>query len=300
MFDYLLLISIRSIWSGCSSRCRPVSPSRRSICRASPPRRIAARINRRLKMSKDRTDRESVLVELRRERGLTAGGDYRLGLVALNRLILQSGLTIGFTRLVVFVAIGSVVAFARHVGVPPAFVEAAVAALFSATRAAVSWCCSVLRSPAAEQIRRAIPRRARHHRAQPARRPSGADRHQHGRPRNARPDRQRVRHRHRRDHLRRRSRNGDAQSLCPHRLRRPAAVRHRGRHPGLDRRQPRRNPGKPVRRHPPALQDAAQDPRARRRRPRLGDDPLGAADRHVLRHPVASCRISTARCGTCR
>ena len=60
-----------------------------------------SRINRRLMISKDRTDRESVLIELRRERGLTAGGDYRLNLVALNRLILQSGLTIGFGRLIV-------------------------------------------------------------------------------------------------------------------------------------------------------------------------------------------------------
>ncbi len=37
-------------------------------------------INRRLKVMDDKTDRESVLVQLRRERGLTAGGDYRLPL----------------------------------------------------------------------------------------------------------------------------------------------------------------------------------------------------------------------------
>ena len=58
-----------------------------------------SRINRRLAIAKDRTDRESVLVELRRERGLTGGGDYRIGLIALNRLILQSGLTLGVSRL---------------------------------------------------------------------------------------------------------------------------------------------------------------------------------------------------------
>ena len=51
-------------------------------------------INRRLMLSKDRPDREGVLIELRRERGLTAGGNYRLNFLALNRLILQSGLTI--------------------------------------------------------------------------------------------------------------------------------------------------------------------------------------------------------------
>ncbi len=92
-----------------------------------------SQVNRRLKLSKDRTDRETVLVELRRERGLTAGGNYRLGLVALNRLILQSGLTIGFTRLGVFVAIGSVLAFAVTLVFRHSFVEAGAAALFSAT-----------------------------------------------------------------------------------------------------------------------------------------------------------------------
>src|SRR5208282_4734942 len=71
-----------------------------------------SQINRRLMLSKDRTDRESVLVELRRERGLTSGGNFRFNLVALNRLILQSGITIGFARLVVIIAITSVVAFA--------------------------------------------------------------------------------------------------------------------------------------------------------------------------------------------
>ena len=50
-----------------------------------------------------------------------------------------------------------------------------------------------------------------------------------------------------------------AQSVFPHRPGRPAAVRHRGGDPELDRRQPRRNPGKPLRGDPPALQDAAQD-----------------------------------------
>ena len=58
-----------------------------------------SQINRRLMISKDRTDRESVLSELRRERGLTSGGDFQFGLVALNRLVLQSGLTIGLESL---------------------------------------------------------------------------------------------------------------------------------------------------------------------------------------------------------
>jgi tight adherence protein B len=90
-------------------------------------------INRRLQLSKETTNRESVLIELRRERGLTAGGNYRLGLVALNRLILQSGLTIGFTRLGVFVAIGSVLAFVLTLVFRHSIAEAAIAALFCGT-----------------------------------------------------------------------------------------------------------------------------------------------------------------------
>jgi tight adherence protein B len=45
-------------------------------------------INRRLKVMDDKPDRESVLVQLRRERGLTSGGDYRLPLININRLVL--------------------------------------------------------------------------------------------------------------------------------------------------------------------------------------------------------------------
>ena len=58
-------------------------------------------INRRLKVMDTRPDRESVLVQLRRERGLTASGDYRLPLVKLNQLMLQSGVSIGFGKLLI-------------------------------------------------------------------------------------------------------------------------------------------------------------------------------------------------------
>jgi tight adherence protein B len=92
-----------------------------------------SRINRRLMLSKDRTDRESVLVELRRERGLTAAGDYRMALVALNRLILQSGLTIGITRIFVIIGITSLFAFGATMIFRGSLVEAALAAAVSAT-----------------------------------------------------------------------------------------------------------------------------------------------------------------------
>lgn len=69
-------------------------------------------VNRRLQVMEDKTDRESVLVQLRRERGLTSGGEYRLPLINLNQLVLQSGLTIGFGRLLLLIAFGAGAAFA--------------------------------------------------------------------------------------------------------------------------------------------------------------------------------------------
>jgi len=92
-----------------------------------------SRINRRLMISKDRTDRESILIELRRERGLTAGGNYRLSLVALNRLFLQSGLTMGFGRFMVIVAIATVLAFCLTFLLRGSVWQAGLAALFGAT-----------------------------------------------------------------------------------------------------------------------------------------------------------------------
>jgi tight adherence protein B len=92
-----------------------------------------SKINRRLMLSKDRTDRESVLIELRRERGLSSGGNYRLDFVSINRLVLQSGLTIGFARLIVIITIVTVTVFAVTTFIRGSLVEAALAALFSAT-----------------------------------------------------------------------------------------------------------------------------------------------------------------------
>jgi len=87
-------------------------------------------INRRLKVMSDKTDRESVLVQLRRERGLTSGGDYRLPLINLNQLLLQSGLTIGFGRLVLVIVIGMVGVFAGVLTLKGNVTYAVLAALF--------------------------------------------------------------------------------------------------------------------------------------------------------------------------
>ncbi len=88
-------------------------------------------INRRLKVMDSKPDRESVLVQLRRERGLTSGGDYRLPLINLNKLVLQSGLTIGFGRLMLIVLIVMIGAFAVTMVFEERVLHAVLAALFS-------------------------------------------------------------------------------------------------------------------------------------------------------------------------
>jgi tight adherence protein B len=63
-------------------------------------------INRRLRLMKNQPDRQNVLIQLRRERGLTGGGGYAMRILSLNRLVLQSGLTLGLNR-IVFVSLGA-------------------------------------------------------------------------------------------------------------------------------------------------------------------------------------------------
>jgi tight adherence protein B len=92
-----------------------------------------SQINRRLMLSKEQKDRENVLIELRRERGLTSGGNYRLHFVALNRLILQSGVTIGFARFIIIIAVISVAAFVGTFLFLNNILQATGAAFLSAT-----------------------------------------------------------------------------------------------------------------------------------------------------------------------
>jgi tight adherence protein B len=52
-------------------------------------------VNRRLKLSKSQPDREAILIQLRRERGLSSDGMLRYGVQWFNRLMLESGMTRG-------------------------------------------------------------------------------------------------------------------------------------------------------------------------------------------------------------
>ncbi len=70
------------------------------------------RINRRLAIDGKEGDREKVLVQLRRERGLSADGGNLLPLVSLNRLIMQSGVAVTPARIAPALAGGALLAFA--------------------------------------------------------------------------------------------------------------------------------------------------------------------------------------------
>ena len=89
------------------------------------------RINRRLSLLNETVDRQSILVELRRERGLTTGGDFRLPVVSLNRLIVQSGIAMGLSRIAIFAGIAAVITLAALIVLRGSIVEGVLGALFS-------------------------------------------------------------------------------------------------------------------------------------------------------------------------
>lgn len=70
----------------------------------------ANNVNRRLRVMQDEMDRTVVLTELRRERGISADGHYIMGFKALNRLIVQSGVTLGIQKISIL-AVLSAIAF---------------------------------------------------------------------------------------------------------------------------------------------------------------------------------------------
>lgn len=82
------------------------------------------RVNRRLSLLNDTVDRQGILVQLRRERGLTMGGDFRLPVVSLNRLIVQSGLSIGLSQIGILAGVAAAATFATILMTTGSFVEA--------------------------------------------------------------------------------------------------------------------------------------------------------------------------------
>lgn len=67
--------------------------------------------NKRLKLLAKNQLHEDALFELRRQRGLGTDGTYSLPLISFNRLILQSGITIGVKRIIMLMAAVGVAAY---------------------------------------------------------------------------------------------------------------------------------------------------------------------------------------------
>src|SRR6185295_11767091 len=55
-------------------------------------------VNRRMRLIQNEPNRENILVQLRRERSLTSSGGFALPLESFNRLVMQSGLTMGLAK----------------------------------------------------------------------------------------------------------------------------------------------------------------------------------------------------------
>ena len=58
-----------------------------------------SQLNRRLRLMKRQSNREQILIQLRRERALTAAGAYSSAFTSINKLILQSGIKLSVGKL---------------------------------------------------------------------------------------------------------------------------------------------------------------------------------------------------------
>jgi tight adherence protein B len=91
-----------------------------------------SRVNRRLKLSKDKPDREAILIQLRRERGLSSEGLLRYGVQWFNRTLLESGLRIGVWGLAAIAFVAGGAAFLGVMHFRESMIEAGAAALVAA------------------------------------------------------------------------------------------------------------------------------------------------------------------------
>lgn len=92
-----------------------------------------SQLNRRLRLMKHQPNREQILVQLRRERSLTAAGTYSSAFTSLNRLVLQSGLKLSVGKLGVICAILFALVFGAVWILRDNLLHAALAATFCST-----------------------------------------------------------------------------------------------------------------------------------------------------------------------
>ena len=88
-------------------------------------------VNRRLALLSDTVDRQAILVQLRKERGLTMSGDFRLPAASFNRLVVQSGVRMGLTRIGLLAVIAAGATFIGLIVMRGSSVEALLGMLFS-------------------------------------------------------------------------------------------------------------------------------------------------------------------------
>jgi tight adherence protein B len=89
-------------------------------------------VNRRLRLTSNEPDHEKILVQLRRERGLTGEGHFRFASRWFNQLLLESGLTTGPTLLIAFAVLGGGGAFFGLNMMRESLIEASFGALAGA------------------------------------------------------------------------------------------------------------------------------------------------------------------------
>jgi tight adherence protein B len=90
-------------------------------------------VNRRMRLLQNEPNRENILLQLRRERSLTASGQYAWKIESFNRLVMQSGLTLGIWKLLTIVLLFATFVFGLSFvkGFGP--IPSGAMALFSAT-----------------------------------------------------------------------------------------------------------------------------------------------------------------------
>ena len=97
------------------------------------PRSYRNTVNHRLRMMNGTLDREAILLQLRRERGLDDSGNFMLPVRAFSRLVMQSGIRFGVGRIVIFVAALAAVAFVAALSFIGNLIAAAAIAVASGT-----------------------------------------------------------------------------------------------------------------------------------------------------------------------
>lgn len=90
-------------------------------------------VNRRMRLLQSEPNRENILVQLRRERSLTSGGDYAFQFQSFNRLVMQSGLSIGIWKFALFVLLFALAVFGVMFVQGYSLIASGGAALFCST-----------------------------------------------------------------------------------------------------------------------------------------------------------------------